>query len=299
MGHKEPLGLHDAALKHLLQARGVEQLHSARRFGLCQIALYRLQARQLLLGEDITVWQQTLLDSLNLERPDLQIMYHVSRVIRLCHRSDQLIWHIREEEDSTREMPEILRLLQDIEELTTSIETWTSSLDYRIKPMRLTPELDLSLRLGRITTANEEPLIDAFDCPNLLLHHDIAIGDILSFYAAAQMILRDNTVQVLRHAASGSMDTAQQFLDRIPGEELAIDGLSSSIIRSFPALMGFDVSTSTGQKPRKGHSQAESLGRFLGVFAMLVVKKNEATSATHKHCAESVLSWMHSHYQIA
>ncbi len=65
MGRLQPLGLHDKALKYVLEARNTEQLHSARRFCLCRVAIYRLQARQLQLGEDTSAMQRALLDSLN------------------------------------------------------------------------------------------------------------------------------------------------------------------------------------------------------------------------------------------
>ena len=279
----------------MLEVRGVESLHSTRLFCLCRIAIYRLQARQLLLGEDSDALQQTLLDSLNRERPDLRVMYDVSQIIHLCSRSNYLINHSRQQH-SEAAIAQVTELLHEVGKLTSSIEAWTSTLDDRLKPMPVMS--DITTRFHRMTTSNDDNPLYAFQCPRMLKHHDITLAFLWSFYAAAQIILRERTIQILRLAASLSPEDAQQYLDRTLWEELAIDGLSSSIIRSFPDFMGFDVATSTGMHPREQPSQASSLGRFLGVFAMIVLKKTDATSKPHKQCAERVLAWLQAHYQF-
>lgn len=298
LARSEPLGLHNKALKYLLEARGNDPLHNFRLFCLWRVSIFRLQARQLLLGEDGGegggAFQQTLLDSLNQERPDLRVMYHVSQIIHLCSKIDQLRHNSWQEADVTA-LAQITNLLEEIRKLISSIESWTSTLDKDIKP---TPVMsDLTSRFERMTTFNEDT-VDTFQCPIMLKYHDITLAFLWSFYAAAQIILRDHTIQILRLAASLSQNNAQQYIDRTRGEELAIDGLSSSIIRSFPHFMGFEVDASTDIHPRERPSQASSLGRFLGVFAMFVVKKTEATSKAHKQHAEKVLGWLRTHYRI-
>ena len=299
LARDEPLGLHDKALKYVLEVRGTDSLLSTRRFCLWRIALFRLQARQLLLGEDGGedggALQQTLLDSLNQERPDLRVMYHVSQIIHLCTRSNHLLKTSGQEPSATT-VVQTTSLLQESAEFVSSIETWTSTIDDSLKP--ITVMSDVTARLCQLNMSNEDPM-DTFECPHMLEHHDVTLAFLWSFYAAAQIILRDHVIQMLRLAASFSQENAQQYLDRTHGEELAIDGLSSSIVRTFPKFMGFDIPKSTGVYPRMAPSQASSLGRFLGVFAMVVVRKTEKTSKQHKQIAEKVLAWMHTHYQIA
>ncbi len=287
MGRNEPLGLHDQALKYMLQVRGVEQLHSSRRFCLSRVAIYRLQARQLLLGEESGTLQQTLLESLNQDRPDLRVMYDVSHIIRLCAKADHLVHHWWQEAREAA-MAQVKELLREVEELVSSIDGWTSSLDNSFKPLSLEADMVVSL-----PKEDQDSPRERLPCTHFLKHHDISTAFLWTFYAAAQIVLRDNALQVLRLAATLSQGEAQRYLDQTHWQELAIHGLASSIIRSCPKFMGFDVAQSADSLPQDSPSQASSLGRFLGVFSMIVVRKTEATSKSHKDVAEKVLAWMH------
>ena len=289
------MGLHDKALKYLLEARGTEPLYSAQRFCLSRVAICRLQARQLLLGEDSTPLQQTLIDCLNQNRPDLRVMYNVSQIIHFCTKLDRMLYSSAQSA-SPNAIAQAEDLLQEVRELISSIEAWTAALDDRVKPTPLMS--DLTWQLGWMTPACYDHPMGSFQCPNMLEHHDITLAFLWSFFAAAQIILRERTTQILRLAASLSPQGAQYYLDRVPGEELVIDGLSSTIIRSVPKFMGFDVLTSTGIHPQEGHSQANSLGRFLGVFALVVVRRTGATPKKHKDCADMVLTWLHKRYNL-
>ena len=290
MGRNEPLGLHDQALKYMLEVRGDDQLYSSRRFCLARIAIYRLQARCLLLGEEGGALQQTLLDALNQNRPDLRIMYNVSQIQRLCAKADWLVHHW-EQEPREQAAEQVGALLQEIEEMTSSIESWTSTVDARLRPLPESPdEVD---RFQHITLSHQDHPLKYFSCPRMLKHHDTSVAFLWSFYAAAQVILRDSTVQVLRLAAILLPDNAQQYLDRMHWEKMAIEMLSSAIVQSFPKLMGFDEARWDDDAPSDLPSQASSLGRFLGVFSLVVVRRTEATSQAHKECAGRVLAWLH------
>lgn len=290
MGRNEPLGLHDKALNYVLEVRGMDQLYSHRSFCLARVAIFRLQARHLWLGEDSGELQQTILDSINQDRPDLRVIYHVSQMIHLCARSKRLV---EETAETTVDdlSPHIAQLLQKVEDLIASIDTWTSSLDINLKPSPVVK--DLMSHFDRMTTSDDEHPMETFECPGMLKHQDITFAFLWSFYAAAQIVLREHTIRVLNLAAKTSESISHTYRDRIEVEKLAIDGLSSSIIRSVPNFIGFTVISAKTWQPRREPSNASSLGRFLGVFPMLVVKRSEATSIDHKRCAEKVLSWTH------
>ena len=297
VSRNKPLGLHDKALQYVLQTRGIDQLYSTRRFCLFQAAMYRLYARQLLLGEDSGMWQQTLLVSLNQERPELRVMHDVSQIIDLRTRADGLTRHPPQNVGAQVIMHQVSDLLQEGRSLISSIEEWTFTLDDRLKPKSIVSDRLILLDQEPASIGQYAMGIHGFPCPRMLRHHDVTLAFLWSFYAAAQIILRAHIVQLLQLAASLSHNDAQQYIDRTQGERLAIDGLSASIIRSIPQLMGLDVDPSPHIPPRAGHLPASSLGHFLGVFAMIVVKQTEGTSEIHKQSAESMLAWIHKHYQ--
>nr|POE77949.1 hypothetical protein CFP56_09590 [Quercus suber] len=295
MGNDLPLGLHGKAVDYVLAARGTHQLYSPRSFSLARAALFRLQARQLLLGEDCTEIQRMLINSLNLDVADLRMLDHISQITHLCAKLKHLEsgWF----ETSRGDVIEnAARLLEDFDGLAVSIDEWTSAVDAELKPTILSSQV--ATWIQHVSTSNEENPMRAFQCPRMEWHRDTVVTFLWSFYAAAQLVLRDRVLRILNLTLQVSPTTTPLQQGRMEAETIKIDMLSASIIRLFPALMGFNSASSTGLSPQRKPSQINSLGRFLGIFAMLVIKHVPTTPESHKLCVERVLKWMRTYDQL-
>jgi hypothetical protein len=82
---------------------------------------------------------------------------------------------------------------------------------------------------------------------------------------------------------------------RIRAQREAVDKLSSTVMQSFPLLMGFV----DGQLHEPRWSQHGNMaGRYFCIFTMWVVSQARFTSPSHQDTARKVLEWINSSHTI-
>ena len=147
-----------------------------------------------------------------------------------------------------------------------------------------------------VTEGADHPL-HHFPCPCFLGYQDVWLSFLWSFHAACQIIFRESLVAVVQYAERLQQQQQQcsqqagDIVDQeavVPGKE-AIDRLSSSIIRSYPTLMGFTDSSAKYRVPRV---HGRMVGRQLALFALSVVQSAQFTSERHKFTASKVIQWV-------
>lgn len=168
LGRADPLGLHNDAMHFILQARGSEQLHSRVRSCLYRVMSYRLQARQLLLGEDLTAAQQALLGQVNQQRPEFRVLCDVSKIVHCCAKAKELAEGVGS--DSTVEqIMEMNAVLQAMLNLISEIDAFTSSISTHWKPASMEYEP------GSGMEDINHPM-HHFTCPTTLSYSDLALA---------------------------------------------------------------------------------------------------------------------------
>lgn len=288
----EPLGPHIAAIKYILQLRGSEQLYDRSRFALFRAANCRLQSRQIQRGEDPEPVQEELLRKLDAQRPEIHVALDIMDMSRLCAEarnfSDEPIDNV--EKTQAEVANQVSQLLQRIEELLNSTAAWTSTTTAIWKPKVVdSSSITKSLEASNL---HDHPLAH-FECPALFTYTHVWFAYIWNFHAASQIVLRECFVRLIIYLAQLRNDDINP--DRISREQGAIEKLSSTIIRSFPPLMGF---TDQDGKRNAAAPQGLMAGRFLALFAMDVVAKSEYTPSEHQRIAVKVEEWINASHGL-
>src|ERR1700761_8111157 len=137
-----------------------------------------------------------MLSKLNLERPELHISADVLHITRLCAAAKSLLAN---NADEAGQMDQAEELLQNIQELLATIDSWTSAMTGIWKPT----SYDASTFVGSMDQTDYPPdhPFRHFQCPRVLRYIDISLACIWNFYCACQIVLREAYIQVAMHKA--------------------------------------------------------------------------------------------------
>ncbi|KAK5174246.1 uncharacterized protein LTR77_001326 [Saxophila tyrrhenica] len=301
LGRTEPLGDHGQAVGLILQLRGYTQLFSRLGFGLCSIASHRLLSRQLLRQEYPHPVQQELLSHLDADRPDVRIYEDAYRIATLCAEAHTVL----ESGDGTtdeeiKERLEHARALRhSLQSMVKHAETLEMASSHLWRPRSSEPSSPARKQADLYPVGHP---FAHFSSMNILVYPDTWIAFGWNFHAAAQVLLREALISVIRfiatHGNGGDADSGGD--DRIRWEETAINALCSSIIRSLPPLLGFmDTSLSHGGPTQASTQQGQVVGQCLILFALDVLVKAEHAEQQHKAVAKEVLAWVYKNHALA
>jgi hypothetical protein len=287
LARREPLGPHTGAIKHILRTRGDGQFFDASRFALWRLAYHRLQTRQIMLHEQPDSAQIEWISKLNMDEPDLHMLSDIlqmsifsTEVERLQKISNDIGVELAETLDQARQ------LVLAIQDLITSIDQWTSEINKEWKPQA--HDNHLIPQAWEIDEASETTL-PRFPCPRFSSYCNIWMAYMRSFHYASQIILRESLIELINLNAilRGEGDPTVEEMQSIENQKHEVDVLSTSIIRSYPELLG--IANRHGLRPLP---QGKMVGRFFSLFSMWVVQKARFTSHQHKQTASEVTSWI-------
>lgn len=286
LAQPEPLGPHIAAIRYILSIRGNEQLYDRSRFSLFRAANCRLQSRQMMRGEDPEPIQEELLRKLDAQRPDVHVALDIMNMSQLCAEVRRLLPDsiLDPAKLQTERAQEVARLIVRIEELLNDATAWTFKTTSIWQPKVV--ESRSTTTSCEATYLQDSPMA-YFGCPSLFTYSHIWFAYIWNFHAASQIVLREHLVRLLLYL--DQLQSREVDQARIAQEQIAIEKLSSTIIRSFPPLMGL---TDEDGKRTMSAPQGLMAGRFLAQFAMDVVARSEYTPAEHKKTALKVEEWL-------
>ena len=293
LAQHEPLGPHGNAIRYVLQTRGAQQLYDRAPKSLWCIANQRLLARKLILHEKPDPVQLELSDLLNTSRPNIHLVDDCLKMTSLCADSHNLVsgqGMAQLAETAVTLVERVENLLQRMRELLDEIGVWTSTVTEVWKPKTINAAPILSFR-GH--PANH-PLA-SFSCSDFLSYTDNYFAYIWNFHAACQIVLRESIIDLIEYRAAMQFEAVDESgQDAVRREQDTIEKLSSSIIRSFPPLMGFIDDTDQQSAP----SQGKMAGRFLALFALDVILRAKSTTLEHKHIALTVTQWVYASHAI-
>ena len=303
LAESRPLGLHSDAIRFVLNARGDGQLYDPSRFSLWSVANHRLLSRQILLHEEPDPVQLELLNKLNHDRPDIRIWMDVLRMATLCALVKKLVAAGVSEvsqDVSGEAFEEARRLLETMQSFIADTEQWMSTMSGVWKPRIV--DAQTLVQPAESQYPSDHPLAH-FYCSTLLSYPDVWLAFIWNFHAACQVVLRESLIELIRFAARLSGQELSVFdLDRIQTQQTTVKALSSSIIASFPPLMGFTDASGehpTGSSSGLSQLQGTMAGRCLVLFAMNVVREAEFSPLGHKHTASKVTEWIYSNHALS
>lgn len=287
LARTEPLGPHSGAIKYILQAKGANSLFDSTQFPLWRLAQHRLQARQILLREHPDQEQIDWISNLNIDCPDLRIYSDVLHMNLLSASARRLTEQQSDTFTLSEETEQTVRqLVEQMESLNRQIEAWTSGMIGIWLP-KIRNSLDVHL-----DDDTQGYPIPKFPCPKTMLHHDIWLAYMWNFHGASQIIFRESLVDVL----SIISETAEEQ-ELIQQQIEYVEQLASSIIQSFPMLLGF-----THRHKRSGPStlpQGKMAGRLFSLFSVWVVQRAKFASEEHKKTAREVMEWINARHGLA
>lgn len=295
LDRNDPLGPHSDAIRHILHARGDQQFTNRAKFGIWRVAHHRLLARQLLLGEEPSPTQFAWLDKLNIGRPDLhitsdslKIAYLNSAVKKVTEGQTQIGQSQQERVNAAR------GLAQQIQECIDHAGHWPDTLSKLWRAKRLDP--------GEIRKPedNEGPLdlaINPLGISEVLNFHDIWLAGYWNFHAAAQIIIREARISVIKYVADQQRRVlGPDDLECIATERIAVQNLSRNIICSVPPLLGYRSMDDTDSH---AFSNGKMLGRFFSFFSLWTVQRSSFALSEHKELASGVTRWIRSQYSLS
>jgi len=288
LAHSDIFGSHIGAIKHILHTQGNDQLYHSSSFGLWRVAHTRVLARQLMLREKPDDHQIAWVSQLNINIPELHISADILRMNILSAAAKKLI---ESRENSSATSPEQIQQARELasamQDLIASIDSWTPAISLIWKPKIAEPR-----DIAQPQEENDPPefMIPTFPCPHMLSYHDIWFAYTWNFYAASQIVLRESLIEVIRYrSVTLQMQTPHiEDTQKIHNEQLVVDRLSATIIRSIPWLLGFT---------RQAHEpytlpQGKMVGRLFSLFSLWVVKTAQFTPIQHKQTASDVIQWI-------
>ncbi|KAL6244345.1 hypothetical protein RBB50_008587 [Rhinocladiella similis] len=294
LGRTEPLGPHRNAVRLILRERGYSQFLDRSSFCLWRMAHERMQARQILLREQPNPEQVEWLRRLDHGVTYLRISSDIHQINIIAAAVTKLVQSGQDLRSTVAEnRAEAHRLTQSSRDLVTSIERWITDLGEQWRPKVVAGTCALQ---ESDADAPSHPSLPDFLCPLMLSYSDIWLAYIWNFHAASQIVLRESlvdTVQLKNDLEMRDSSTADEELIR--AQHQGVQRLSSSIIRSFPQLLGFvhrDV------QPPHALPQGKMAGRHFSLFSLGIVQRARFTSAEHKQTATEVLNWIKSSHQL-
>jgi hypothetical protein len=298
LGRNDPVGAHSEAIRHVLRTRGETQLYAPSRFSLWQLTHYRLQAWQTMNREHPETQQLEWLEKLNMERPDLFICTHVLRMNVLCAVSRTLMQSATDDAATTSMRLEKLdrarQLVREMQEMTVTVENWASEMS-RVWVNACEEDATAIVAQG---PSFPTPY---FPYSRLITYDDIWLAYIWNFYAASQVVLRESLIEMIEYTVAlqgdGATLTAEDEL-AIQQQRDWVEVLSSTILKSFPQLLGFIYQSAAPGRPGVVH-QGRMAGRLFALFSMWVVQKARFTSVQAKQTASTVVSWIYSRHGFA
>ncbi|KAK9236696.1 hypothetical protein V1525DRAFT_197763 [Lipomyces kononenkoae] len=287
LGRTEPLGPHSDAVRHILRARGDKQFFDRSGFSLWRAAHHRLQARQVMLREGPYPEQIVWLSKLDIN----SIPFHISVDVQQMNTFAAAAKNLTLDGEiagpiSSEKVEQARQLAQAIQDLISSIESWTAAVTDVWRPKTIDPPYISD------TDDSSKFSIPHFTCPRVLSYHDIWLAYMWNFHAASQIILRESLVDVINYITSRQMqEPGLEDMERIQGEQDAVNRLSSILIRSFPQLLGFTHKNTSGPYLP---AQGKMAGRYFSLFSMCVVQRARSTPPEHKQSASEVIEWINS-----
>jgi hypothetical protein len=170
LGRSEQDSPHSTAIKHVLHARGDQQLFDVSRFALWRLALHRLLTRQLLLGEQPDPEQIEWVSKLNTDRPDVHISADVLHMNVFSAQAKELVRTADGDVPLSIRLARARQLADSIKELLAAIETWTSQISPVWMPRIDNP--DDFTQTQEVDELRDFP-IPKFKCPQMLSYHDV------------------------------------------------------------------------------------------------------------------------------
>ena len=289
LARTELLGPHRDAIRHIMHARGFEQLLGRSSFALWRVALSRLQFRQVLLREAPDTEQIAWVDKLNTDHPDVRITADVLHMSILSAKARSLIQTTDPGSTSSQKVEEAESLQREYQNLITAMNAWTLETTETWKPKESSPQL-----IEHARDMNHPPSIRVpyFPFPRMLSYHDIWIAYMWNCHAACQLFFREALVNLINYKATLQGEALDQDEEgRIQAQRDAINELSGTIIRSFPPLLGYEAGV-------QSFAQGKMVGRFFSLFSMWIVQRAQFTSPQHKQTAFEVTNWINSQHRL-
>ena len=292
LSRSEPLGPHKSAIRHLLDARGEEQIFNQLRFALWRVALHRLQIRQMLLREAPECHELKLLSKLNADLPDVHISLDAQRVIDFSIAARE----ITESEgytDTTHQegFERAQQLLHGMTDLIKSMKkfAWDLTASWEQRPVRPAPNEDFQRVEDLSQLSNPDPTR-----PRDVEYHDTSLSVMLSFHAASQIILRECCIEMI-HFCARFQDPEMKDLERIQEERNALIQLSRAILRCYSIL--WDSRDEPQPKANILHS-GTMIGRSYSLFTMSVIQKASFVSSECRSRASETIAMIHANHGL-
>ena len=292
LARTDPLGLHSDAVRHVLHARGDQQLFDPSRFALWRVANHRLQARQMLLREEPDPDQVVWLSKLNINRPDIHISADVLHMNILVAAVKKLTQDGKKTRSNTLERVEqASQLVDTIQSLLISVVSWTSAMTGVWKPQ----QVDSRHYKDAVDDLSGSP-IPVIPCPRVLTYHDIWLAHMWTFHAASQIVLRESLGDVFNYITTlqGQLPDSG-VMECIQKQREVVERLAGAIIRSIPTLLGIK---NDPQQDSQSVPRGRMAGRFFSLYSMWVVRRAKLTSLEHKDTASRVCEWIQSRHGL-
>jgi hypothetical protein len=286
---------HDGAIRHILRARGEAQLYDPIKFALWSAAHHRLQAHQILLREEPDPNEANLLSKLNTNQTDIHLSADLLQINVLIAAAKKLT-HSSEGSENTlpEKLEEANELIRAIEDFIKSVENWKPSINEIWRPETIgLAQLQPDVEVG------DQP-IPSFTSPTVLSYRDLWLAYLWNLHTASQIVLRESLVEVIRYSSGPGRLEGQaadaEIEERIRLEREEVEQLSSTVMQSFPLLMGF---TDTQPHEPRWSQHGKMAGRYFCIFSMWIVSQAEFTLPSHKETAAKVLEWIASSHSLS
>ncbi|KAK6383421.1 hypothetical protein LTS17_002713 [Exophiala oligosperma] len=294
LGRTEPLGPHSNAVRLILRERGYPQFLDRSSFCLWRMAHGRIQARQILLREEPDPEQIEWLNRLDHGITYLRISSNIHQINTIAAAVTKLIQSEQGIKSTvTKRREEAHKLIHSSQNLLASIEQWIADVGEKWRPKVVAGNCALQ---ESDQDSPSHPSLPDFLCPRMLNYSDIWLAYTWNFHAASQIVLRESLVDTVQFKNDLEMrESSTEDEELIRAQHQGVQRLSSSIIRSFPQLLGFvhgDV------QPPHALPQGKMAGRYFSLFSLSIVQRARFTSAEHKQTATEVLNWIKSSHQL-
>jgi hypothetical protein len=171
LARTDPRGPHSKAIEHILRSRGDGQLYNPTRFSLWRLTHFRLQSWQTLFRQQPNPEQIAWMSKLNMSQPELHICADVLHMNTLSAVARTLTPTVGNTEAMLVEKLDSARqLAKEMQDLTVTIESWTSEMTEVWKP-----KIDDPQNIAQPQDVDEAPYfpIPYFPYPQLVSYHDI------------------------------------------------------------------------------------------------------------------------------
>lgn len=256
----------------------------------------RLQARQIMLGEDPEAVQIEMSARLNSNDPGIHVATDIIQIAKLQATAKELSQSSEMNSataHSTNTIEQAQQLVIEMASLGDAITLWTETVDGLWKPKVIHSPVFVD-RLRRLHSL-EHPL-HHYPFLEILTYSEIWFAYLWNLHSACQIVLHEWLVQLLRFSVKiANRELSEDEVERIEQEQNKINTLAKSIIQSSPSLLGLtDELGSDLTIPLHG----VMAGRFLAFFAIDVVQKSKFASAQLKYVATKMAQWISSSHAL-